>query len=147
MFVFFHRAVSKNILPRVAALLDVSQVSEILSVEDEATFTRPIYAGNAIATVKSTDAVKVLTVRATAFAKAAEDGHGPAEIEQVDTSALAVSDKAEFVSVALKQSDRPDLASANIVVAGGRALKVCQLYKAKSRKNLQSTISNAFVFS
>ncbi len=112
-------ATGKNILPRVAALLDSQQISEILSVESADTFTRPIYAGNAIATVTSTDAKKVITVRTTAFAKAASTG-GNAEIEAVASS----GDKglSSFIGADLTKSDRPELTAAKIIVSGGRAL-------------------------
>ncbi|HEU5285923.1 MAG TPA: electron transfer flavoprotein subunit alpha/FixB family protein, partial [Sphingomicrobium sp.] len=107
----------RNIAPRVAALLDVMQVSDIISVEDEHTFTRPIYAGNAIATVRSTDPKKVITVRGTAFEKAARDG-GSAAIEHVDAGAdPAIS---SFVSAETSESERPELTSAKIIVSGGR---------------------------
>jgi len=108
----------KNIAPRVAALLDVMQISDILSVEGPDTFTRPIYAGNAIATVKSKDGKKVITVRTTAFEKAAADG-GSASIEQVDTGAS--DGKSSFVSAETSKSERPELTSANVIVSGGRA--------------------------
>ena len=108
----------KNIAPRVAALLDVMQISEILSVEDENTFTRPIYAGNAIATVRSSDAKKVLTVRGTAFAKAEREG-GSGSIEQVDTGSDAGI--SSFVGIEASESERPELTSAKIIVSGGRA--------------------------
>jgi len=111
----------KNILPRVAALLDVAQISEIVSVESPDSFKRPIYAGNAIATVQSADTIKVITVRATAFDKAPADG-GSAKVESVSAPGAA-SPLAAFQSVALKKSDRPDLATANRIVSGGRALK------------------------
>ncbi|MES3013043.1 MAG: electron transfer flavoprotein subunit alpha/FixB family protein, partial [Pseudomonadota bacterium] len=110
----------KNIAPRVAALLDVMQVSEILSVEGPKTFTRPIYAGNAIATVESSDAKLVITVRGTAFAKAASTG-GSASVEAV--SASADSGLSTFVSAEIAKSERPELTSAKIIVSGGRALK------------------------
>ncbi len=110
----------KNIAPRVAALLDVMQVSEILSVESEDTFTRPTYAGNAIATVQSGDAKKVITVRSTAFAKAARDG-GSGSVEAVGSTGDAAL--SSFVSSELSKSDRPELASAKIIVSGGRALQ------------------------
>jgi electron transfer flavoprotein alpha subunit len=109
----------KNVAPRVAALLDVMQISDILSVEDENTFTRPIYAGNAIATVRSSDAKKVITVRSTAFEKAAADG-GSAELEQVGGTGDAGLSK--FVGLEAEHSERPELTSANIIVSGGRAL-------------------------
>ena len=108
----------KNIAPRVAALLDVMQVSDILSVEGEDTFTRPTYAGNAIATVKSKDAKKVITVRGTAFEKAATSG-GSGSVEAVDAG--SPSGKAEFVSAELSKSERPELTSAKVIVSGGRA--------------------------
>jgi electron transfer flavoprotein alpha subunit len=107
----------KNVAPRVAALLDVMQISDILSVEGPDTFTRPIYAGNAIATVKSKDAKKVITVRGTAFAKAAEGGSGT--VEKVDAG--AASGKASFVRAELSKSERPELTSAKVIVSGGRA--------------------------
>jgi electron transfer flavoprotein alpha subunit len=109
----------KNVAPRVAALLDVMQISDILSVEGDDTFTRPIYAGNAIATVKSSDAKKVITVRGTAFEKASADG-GSGSIEAVDAG--AASGKAEFVSAEVSKSERPELTSAKVIVSGGRAL-------------------------
>ena len=109
----------KNIAPRVAALLDVMQVSDILSVEGPDTFTRPIYAGNAIATVKSNDAKKVITVRTTAFDKAASDG-GSASVEQV--GAGGDSGGSSFVGLEASESERPELTSAKVIVSGGRAL-------------------------
>jgi electron transfer flavoprotein alpha subunit len=108
----------KNIAPRVAALLDVMQISDILSVEGEDTFTRPIYAGNAIATVKSKDAKKVITVRGTAFEKAAAEG-GSGTVETVDAGGS--SGKSSFVSAELSKSERPELTSAKVIVSGGRA--------------------------
>ena len=107
----------KNIAPRVAALLDVMQISDILSVEGGDTFTRPIYAGNAIATVRSKDAKKVITVRGTAFAKAAAEG-GSGTIEKVDAG--ATSGQSNFVSAELSKSERPELTSAKVIVSGGR---------------------------
>ncbi|WP_337185433.1 electron transfer flavoprotein subunit alpha/FixB family protein [Phenylobacterium sp.] len=108
----------KNIAPRVAAKLDVMQLSDVTAVIDASTFERPIYAGNAILTVKSSDAKKVLTVRGTAFA-AAGDG-GSAAVETV--SASTGDGKSAFVSAEIAKSDRPELASAKRVVSGGRAL-------------------------
>jgi electron transfer flavoprotein alpha subunit len=108
----------KNVSPRVAALLDVAPISEILEVVDGSTFVRPIYAGNALETVQSSDAKKVITVRATAF-KAAEEG-GSAAIEAVDAGAGAP--KTRFISDEIVKSDRPELAAAKIVVSGGRAM-------------------------
>lgn len=108
----------KNTLPRVAALLDVMQISDITAVVDGETFERPIYAGNAIQTVKSSDAKKVVTVRTASFA-AAEEG-GSAAIE--DVAAPAASGLSEFVGEELSKSDRPELTSAKIIISGGRAL-------------------------
>ena len=109
----------KNIAPRVAALLDVMQLSDILSVEGDKTFTRPIYAGNAIATVTSSDEKLVITVRGTAFDKAAAEG-GSAAIEAV--SGAGDAGLSSFVSEEIAESDRPELTSAKIIVSGGRAL-------------------------
>ncbi|MFN3727666.1 MAG: electron transfer flavoprotein subunit alpha/FixB family protein [Allosphingosinicella sp.] len=109
----------KNIAPRVAALLDVMQISDILSVEDGDTFTRPIYAGNAIATVKSSDAKKVLTVRTTAFPKAAAEGSS-GSVEPV--SGPGDAGLSSFVGAEIAHSERPELTSAKIIVSGGRAL-------------------------
>ncbi|HEX8256671.1 MAG TPA: electron transfer flavoprotein subunit alpha/FixB family protein [Allosphingosinicella sp.] len=109
----------KNIAPRVAALLDVMQISDILSVEGPDTFTRPIYAGNAIATVRSSDAKKVITVRGTAFEKAATTG-GSAEIVPIGSAGDA--GLSSFVGQEVAHSERPELTSANIIVSGGRAL-------------------------
>ena len=110
----------KNIAPRVAALLDVMQVSEILSVESEDTFTRPTYAGNAIATVQSTDAKKVITVRGTSFEKAAREG-GSGTVEAVASKGDA--GLSSFVGAEISKSERPELTSAKIIVSGGRALQ------------------------
>jgi len=110
----------KNIAPRVAALLDVMQVSDILSVEGPKTFTRPIYAGNAIATVESGDAKLVITVRGTAFERAAASG-GSAAVEAVSGSGDA--GLSSFVGAEVAKSDRPELTSAKVIVSGGRALK------------------------
>ena len=109
----------KNIAPRVAALLDVMQISDILSIEEPDTFTRPIYAGNAIATVKSKDAKKVITVRATAFEKAAAEG-GSAQVETVDAGGDPGT--SSFVGIEASESERPELTSAKVIVSGGRAL-------------------------
>ncbi|TSB02088.1 electron transfer flavoprotein subunit alpha/FixB family protein [Sphingorhabdus contaminans] len=119
-FVFPATSNGKNIAPRVAALLDVMQISDILSVESADTFTRPIYAGNAIATVQSSDAKKVITVRGTAFAKADATG-GSAAIEAVSGSGDAGI--SSFVSAEIAKQERPELTSAKIIVSGGRALK------------------------
>lgn len=117
--VFAATASGRNTAPRVAAKLDVAQISDITKVIDEQTFERPIYAGNAIATVESADATKVLTVRTTAFDAVADTG-GSALVETVE--AVAANDKSQFVSAELAQSDRPDLTAAKVVVSGGRAL-------------------------
>jgi electron transfer flavoprotein alpha subunit len=108
----------KNIAPRVAALLNVMQVTDILSVEGPDTFTRPIYAGNGIATVKSKDAKKVITVRTTAFEKAAAEG-GSGAVEPIDAG--ADPGKSSFVSAEASESERPELTSAKVIVSGGRA--------------------------
>ncbi len=110
----------KNIAPRVAALLDVMQLSDILSVEGDNTFTRPIYAGNAIATVKSSDAKLVITVRGTAFEKAAREG-GSGTVEAVSGSGENAG--SSFVGAEISKSERPELTSAKIIVSGGRALQ------------------------
>jgi len=110
----------KNVAPRVAALLDVMQISDILSVEDENTFTRPIYAGNAIATVRSSDAKKVITVRGTAFEKASRDG-GSGTIEAVSGGG-GDAGLSTFAGREVAHSERPELTSATIIVSGGRAL-------------------------
>ncbi|GLR48323.1 electron transfer flavoprotein subunit alpha/FixB family protein [Sphingomonas astaxanthinifaciens] len=109
----------RNIAPRVAALLDVAQVSDIIAVEGPDTFQRPIYAGNAIATVRSKDAKKVITVRGTAFTKA-ERGAGSAAVETVDAGVS--NGVTSFVSAEASESERPELTSAKIIVSGGRAL-------------------------
>ncbi len=109
----------KNIAPRVAALIDVMQISDILSVEGPDSFTRPIYAGNAIATVKTSDKKLVLTVRTTAFEKAATEG-GSGTIEAVASTGDAA--KSRFVGAEKAESARPELTSAKTIVSGGRAL-------------------------
>ncbi len=109
----------KNFMPRVAALLDVSMITDIMQVIDANTFERPIYAGNALATVKTSEDKVLVTVRTTAFDAAAAEG-GSAEIQELDNSQDAA--KSSFVSEELAKSDRPELTSAEIVVSGGRAL-------------------------
>uniref|UniRef100_UPI0028A231CB electron transfer flavoprotein subunit alpha/FixB family protein n=1 Tax=Sphingomonas sp. TaxID=28214 RepID=UPI0028A231CB len=109
----------KNIAPRVAALIDVMQISDILSVEGPDSFTRPIYAGNAIATVKTSDKKLVLTVRTTAFEKAAAEG-GSGTVEAVAATGDAA--KSRFIAAEKAESARPELTSAKIIVSGGRAL-------------------------
>ncbi|AXA68154.1 MULTISPECIES: electron transfer flavoprotein subunit alpha/FixB family protein [Pseudomonas] len=110
----------KNFLPRVAALLDVDQISEIIAVESADTFKRPIYAGNAIATVRSTAPVKVITVRATGFDPVAAEG-GSAAVEAV--SLVKDAGISSFVGEELAKSDRPELGAAKVVVSGGRGLQ------------------------
>jgi len=110
----------KNLMPRVAALLDVAQISEITAIIDADTFVRPIYAGNALATVKSSDSVKVLTVRITAFEPAAPEG-GSGTIEEI--SGAEESGLTAFVSQELTKSERPELTSAKIVISGGRGMQ------------------------
>ena len=108
----------KNIMPRVAALLDVMQISDVIAVESADTFVRPIYAGNAVSTVQSTDAKKVLTVRTASFKAAALDGGASVEtIGAADNPGVS-----SFVGEELTKSDRPELASAKIIISGGRAL-------------------------
>ncbi|RDJ09469.1 electron transfer flavoprotein subunit alpha/FixB family protein [Rhizobium grahamii] len=115
----------KNVMPRVAALLDVGQVSEIIEVVSADTFKRPIYAGNAIQTVQATDAKKVITVRTASFAAAAEGGS--AAVETV--AAAANPGLSTFVKDALSASDRPELTSAKIIISGGRALGSAEKFK------------------
>ena len=117
----------KNIAPRVAALLDVMQISDILSVEGPKTFTRPIYAGNAIATVESSDAKLVITVRGTAFDKADTTG-GSGTVEAV--AATGDSGLSSFVGSEVAKSERPELTSAKVIVSGGRALKDAATFEA-----------------
>lgn len=116
----------KNVAPRVAAKLDVAQISEIISVESPDTFNRPIYAGNAVATVRATDAVKVITVRTTAFEAVAASG-GSAAVESV--APAAASTKVSFVSREVAKNERPELTSARNVVSGGRGLGSAENFK------------------
>ena len=109
----------KNFMPRAAALLDVQQISDIVAVEAADTFKRPIYAGNAIATVRSSDAIKLITVRATAF-KAAATGAGPVPIEALDGGGDA--GLSSFVGRELSKSERPELTAARVIVSGGRGM-------------------------
>jgi len=111
----------KNLLPRVAALLDVAQISDVIAIKDNKTFLRPIYAGNAIATVESEDAIKVMTIRPTAFEKAKKDSL-KASIETLPFKAVSHS-HAVFVKMEPSLSERPQLTSASIVVSGGRGLQ------------------------
>ena len=117
----------KNFLPRTAALLDVAQISDVIKIESADTFVRPIYAGNVLATVQSSDRVKVITVRTTAFDAAATEG-GSAAVEAI--AAGADAGKASFVGQELTKSDRPELAAAKIIVSGGRALGSAEQFTA-----------------
>lgn len=119
-------AYGKNILPRVAAKLDVAQISEITKVDSPDTFERPIYAGNAIATVQSSDKVKVITVRTTGFDSAAATG-GSAATETI--AAVGDSGKSAFVGRELAKSDRPELTAAKIIVSGGRGMGSGEAFK------------------
>ncbi|HAO33617.1 MAG TPA: electron transfer flavoprotein subunit alpha [Candidatus Competibacteraceae bacterium] len=112
-------AAGKNVLPRVAALLDVAQISDIIKVESPDTFVRPIYAGNVLATVQSKDPIKVITARGTAFPAAAAEG-GSAAVETV--AATADAGVSSFVGQQLTKSDRPELTAARIIVSGGRGM-------------------------
>jgi electron transfer flavoprotein alpha subunit len=116
----------KNTMPRVAALLDVAQISDITAVESADTFQRPIYAGNVIATVKSSDAKKVITVRSTAFDAAPADG-GSATVETVD--AVHDAGLSSFVGEEMAESDRPELTAASIVISGGRGMQNGENFK------------------
>ncbi len=109
----------KNFMPRVAALLDVAQISDIIGVESADTFVRPIYAGNAIATVQSSDSVKVITVRAAAFDAAGEGGSAPVEA----IGDVIASEKSSFVKAELTESERPELTAAEVVISGGRGMQ------------------------
>ncbi|EJZ22716.1 FAD-binding protein (plasmid) [Rhizobium sp. Pop5] len=119
-------SVGKTVLPRVAALLDVAQVSEIIEVISPDTFKRPIYAGNAIQTVQVTDAKKVITVRTASFSPASQGVS--AAVEEISTAAFS-SDLSAFVSNALSSSDRPELTSAKIIISGGRALGSAEKFR------------------
>ncbi|NHR06876.1 electron transfer flavoprotein subunit alpha/FixB family protein [Chromobacterium haemolyticum] len=116
----------KNLLPRVAALLDVAQISEIVAIESADTFVRPIYAGNVLATVQSADPIKVITVRTTAFDAAGQGGSAAVEAVAVAADAQLSS----FVGQELTKSDRPELGSAKVIVSGGRALGSEEQFKA-----------------
>ncbi len=116
----------KNVMPRVAALLDVQAISDIVGVEDADTFVRPIYAGNALATVRSSDAIKVITVRTTAFPAVAAEG-GSAATETVASAGEAGLSR--FVSAALSKSERPELTAARVVISGGRGLGSAEAFK------------------
>ncbi len=109
----------KNLLPRVAALLDVAQISDIVEVKSDDTFVRPVYAGNAMATVQSSDSVKVITVRTTAFAEAQKGGSAPIEYSDF----ASTQELSAFVSEQLSVSERPELTAASIVISGGRGMQ------------------------
>ncbi|MBT3237864.1 MAG: electron transfer flavoprotein subunit alpha/FixB family protein [Rhodospirillaceae bacterium] len=111
---------AKNILPRAAALADVAMISDIIAVDSDDTFQRPVYAGNAIATVQSSDSLKIISVRTTAFEAAATDGAG-VEVETLDGG--TAQDLSTFVGAELTQSERPELTSARIVISGGRGMQ------------------------
>ncbi|RDA89764.1 hypothetical protein CP533_3906 [Ophiocordyceps camponoti-saundersi (nom. inval.)] len=115
-----HSAFGKNTMPRVAALLDSQQISDIISIDNESTFVRPIYAGNAISTVESSDQIKVITIRGTAFGHPATGSGSAVIVKGLDTRA---EQPTEWMSEDLAKSDRPDLAQAGKVVSGGRGLK------------------------
>ncbi len=117
---------AKNVMPRLAALLDVAQISDIAAVVSADTFVRPIYAGNAMATVKSSDPIKVITVRTTLFDAAKADG-GSAPVEMV--SAAADPELARFLGQEVSRSERPDLTSARIVISGGRGMGSSENFK------------------
>jgi len=112
--------VGKNLMPRLAALLDVQQLSDISGIVDSDIFERPIYAGNAIATVKSADAIKVITVRTTAFDAAKLSGEGG---EIIEIPSAEASDLSTFISSELTQSDRPELTAAKVIISGGRGMQ------------------------
>ena len=116
----------KNVMPRVAALLDVAQISEIVAIQGADTFVRPIYAGNALATVKSADPIKVITVRATAFDAVKAEG-GSASVEKI--SAAENPGKSKFIDQQLSKSERPELTSARVVVSGGRGMASSDNFK------------------
>jgi electron transfer flavoprotein alpha subunit len=118
-FVAASTTTGKNIAPRVAALLDVMQISDVLAIEGQDVFTRPIYAGNVLATIRSTDAKKVMTIRSTAFAAASPSG-GSAAIEPV--AGESANTLSRFLSAEISRNERPELTGAKIVVSGGRAL-------------------------
>ncbi|KAI8336214.1 hypothetical protein BC941DRAFT_428617 [Chlamydoabsidia padenii] len=121
-----HTAVGKNVFPRAAALLDVAPISDITAVESNDTFVRPIYAGNAIATVKSKDAVKFVTVRGTAFEAAAVGGDEASVESAPDAEKVGIT---EWVGEDIQKSDRPDLGSAGRVISGGRGMKNGENFK------------------
>ncbi|KAJ2234418.1 Electron transfer flavoprotein alpha-subunit [Coemansia sp. RSA 485] len=122
-----HSAAGKNVMPRLAALLDSQQISDIVAIESEDTFVRPVYAGNAIATVKTSDAIKILTVRTTAFAAATSSDTASATEEAAP--AIDAAPLSKWIKEDVAKSDRPDLAAAKRVVSGGRAVKSAEGFK------------------
>ncbi|KAI8460460.1 electron transfer flavoprotein alpha subunit, partial [Phakopsora pachyrhizi] len=124
-FIGGQSSVTKNVFPRIASLLDVSQVSDVMKIIDHQTFVRPIYAGNAIATLKSNDPIRVLTIRTASFEPVKNDsGSDKAEVEEIDSSSGSIGELASsWVSENLTKSERPELGSANRIVSGGRGLK------------------------
>ncbi|KAJ1644484.1 Electron transfer flavoprotein alpha-subunit [Coemansia asiatica] len=122
-----HSAAGKNVMPRLAALLDSQQISDIVAIEGEDTFVRPVYAGNAIATVKTSDAIKILTVRTTSFPAAVYSDAASATEEVAPT--IDASPLSKWVKEDVAKSDRPDLAAAKRVVSGGRAVKSSEGFK------------------
>jgi len=131
-------AYGKNIMPRVAALLDTQQISDVVEIIDAQTFVRPIYAGNALATVQSSDAKKVITIRPTAFNDAEKHGER-ANLSTVD--AVPANDLCQFVECQVMESVRPELTSANVIVAGGRGIGSDQAFELVSR--LADTLGGA----
>ena len=115
-------SVGKDVMPRVAAMLDMQQISEITQVVSADTFVRPIYAGNALETVQSVDAIKVITVRGTAFEPPSPSGSGAPSAVVVDVPAVPVAAQSRFVSMDAAKSDRPELTAARVVISGGRGL-------------------------
>ena len=109
----------KNIMPRAAALLDVQQISDISGIESEDTFVRPIYAGNAMATIRSKDAIKMISVRTTAFESATEEGEAAIE----DVAGAQESGLSKFAGEELTRSERPELTTADIIISGGRGMQ------------------------
>lgn len=114
-------AFGKNLLPRLAALLDTQMISDVIEIVSSDTFKRPVYAGNAIATFQSSDTIKLLSIRTTAFDPVANSG-GSASIENMDCSSVTNAQQTKFVSAELTQSARPELTAASIIISGGRAL-------------------------
>lgn len=121
-----HSAVGKNVLPRTAALLDVAQISDVIEILGEDQFVRPIYAGNAIATVKSLDKIKLLTIRPTSFPPVSATAGKTAEISIVSTKSITTT---KWISEELNKSDRPELSSSKVVISGGRGLKNGENFK------------------